>query len=100
MNREVGLGSHPLSHSFPVPSSSSYRPHGFCTRKSPRKKKKNTVINFASGKPSNPLRGYSYVHDSKLDSSAKSRPRCTKCCRVVRLNVLSSDVGLTCLGQL
>ena len=26
----------------------------------------NTVINYASGKPSNPLRGYSYVHDLKL----------------------------------
>ena len=26
----------------------------------------NTVINHASGKPSNPLRGCSYVHDSKL----------------------------------
>ena len=25
-----------------------------------------TIINYASGKPSNPLRGYSYVHDSKL----------------------------------
>ena len=26
----------------------------------------NTVINYASGKPSNPLRGYSYVHDTRL----------------------------------
>ena len=26
----------------------------------------NTVINYASGKPSDPLRGYSYVHDSNL----------------------------------
>ena len=26
----------------------------------------NTVINYASGKPSNLLRGYSYVHDSML----------------------------------
>ena len=26
----------------------------------------NTVINYASGKPSSPLRGYSYVLDSKL----------------------------------
>ena len=26
----------------------------------------NTVINYASGKPSNSLRGYSYVHISKL----------------------------------
>ena len=25
-----------------------------------------TVINYASGKPSDPLRGYSYVHDSNL----------------------------------
>ena len=25
-----------------------------------------TIINYASGKPSNPLRVYSYVHDSKL----------------------------------
>ena len=29
----------------------------------------NTVINYASGKPSNPLRGYSYVDDSKLRQS-------------------------------
>ena len=26
----------------------------------------NTVISYASGKPSDPLRGYSYVHDSNL----------------------------------
>ena len=26
----------------------------------------NTVINCASGKSSDPLRGYSYVHDSNL----------------------------------
>ena len=26
----------------------------------------NTVINYASGKPSDPLHGYSYVHDSKI----------------------------------
>ena len=26
----------------------------------------NTVISHASGKPSDPLRGYSYVHDSNL----------------------------------
>ena len=26
----------------------------------------NTVINYASVKPSDPLRGYSYVHDSDL----------------------------------
>ena len=26
----------------------------------------NTVINYASGKPSNPLRSYTYVHDSML----------------------------------
>ena len=26
----------------------------------------NTVINYASGKSSNPLRGYSYVHNSNL----------------------------------
>ena len=26
----------------------------------------NTVINYASKKLSNPLHGYSYVHDSKL----------------------------------
>ena len=26
----------------------------------------NTVINYASGKPSDPLRGSSYVHDSNL----------------------------------
>ena len=26
----------------------------------------NTVISYASGKPSQPLRGYSYVHDSNL----------------------------------
>ena len=26
----------------------------------------NTVMNYASGKPSSPLRGYSYVLDSKL----------------------------------
>ena len=26
----------------------------------------NTVINYASRKPSDPLRSYSYVHDSKL----------------------------------
>ena len=25
-----------------------------------------TVISYASGKPSDPLRGYSYVHDSNL----------------------------------
>ena len=30
----------------------------------------NTVINYASVKPSDPLRGYSYVHDSNL-----SQPR-------------------------
>ena len=27
----------------------------------------NTVISYASGKPSDPLRGYSYVHDSTLN---------------------------------
>ena len=26
----------------------------------------HTVINYASGKPSDALRGYSYVHDSNL----------------------------------
>ena len=26
----------------------------------------NTVISYASGKPSDPLRGYSYAHDSNL----------------------------------
>ena len=26
----------------------------------------NTIINYACGKPSNPVLGYSYVHDSKL----------------------------------
>jgi len=26
----------------------------------------NTVINYASGKPSDPLCGYSYMHDSNL----------------------------------
>ena len=26
----------------------------------------NTVINYVSGKPSDPLGGYSYVHDSNL----------------------------------
>ena len=26
----------------------------------------NTVINYDSGTPSDPLRGYSYVHDSNL----------------------------------
>ena len=29
-----------------------------------------TVINYASGKPSDPLRGYSYVHDSGLLTTA------------------------------
>ena len=26
----------------------------------------NTAINYANGKPSDPLRGYTYVHDSNL----------------------------------
>ena len=56
----------------------------------------NTVINYDSGTPSDPLRGYSYVHDSNFriaatmhcavivmctiriyDNPAGSRPRCT-----------------------
>ena len=36
MNREVGLGSHFLSHSSPVPN----KPYGLCGRKAPWKKKK------------------------------------------------------------
>ena len=41
MNREVGLGSHCLFHSFPVPN----KPYGFCGRsyKTPRKKRKIAV---------------------------------------------------------
>ena len=38
----------------------------------------NTVINYDSGKPSDPLRGYSYAHDSNFDRPAKSWSRCTK----------------------
>ena len=46
----------------------------------------NTVINYASGKPSDPLRGYSlnlwtYACMIQIyDSPAKSWPWCTKCC--------------------
>ena len=35
VNREVGLGSHSLSHSSPAPNN----PYGFCGRKAPPKKK-------------------------------------------------------------
>ena len=35
VKREVGLGSRSLAHSYPVPN----KPHGFCGRKAPRKKK-------------------------------------------------------------
>ena len=38
----------------------------------------NTVISYASGKPSDPLRGYSYAHDSNFDRPAISQSRCTK----------------------
>ena len=38
----------------------------------------NTVINYDSGKPSDPLRGYSYAHESNFDRPAKSWSRCTK----------------------
>ena len=36
VKREVGLGCHSLSHSSPVPN----KPHGFCRRQAPWKKKK------------------------------------------------------------
>ena len=32
----------------------------------------NTVISYASGKPSDPLRGYSYVHDSNFHPNEPS----------------------------
>ena len=35
VNREVGVGSHSLSHSYPVPD----KPCGFCGLKAPRTKK-------------------------------------------------------------
>ena len=35
VNGELGLGSHSLSHSSPVPN----KPYGFCGRKAPCKKK-------------------------------------------------------------
>ena len=38
VNREVGLGCHSLSHSSLVPN----KPHGFCRRQAPWKKKKKT----------------------------------------------------------
>ena len=38
MNREVGVGSHSLSHSYPVPD----KPYGFCGLKAPRTKKEES----------------------------------------------------------
>ena len=39
---------------------------GTLTEPSPGAGLMNTVINYASGKPSDPLHGYSYVHNSNL----------------------------------
>ena len=40
VNREVGPGSHSLSHSSPVPN----KPYGFCGRKAPWKKKSQNTL--------------------------------------------------------
>ena len=40
MNREVGLGFHSLSHSFPVPN----KPHDFPGRKAPSKRKSIIIL--------------------------------------------------------